>query len=61
MKTVTLTERERDALYSVIRPYAEGIADLKNSKGDNTCFKTNKRRYITAEEAGVILEKLEED
>lgn len=61
MKTVTLTERERDALYSVIKPYAEGIANLKNSKGDEDCFNTFGGRLISAEEAYEIMEKLEKD
>ena len=29
MKTIRLTERERDALYSLLKPYAEGIASLE--------------------------------
>lgn len=61
MKTLKLTERQRDALFSVIKPYAEGIATLKNSKGDNNCFKTHKGRLITAEEALKIMEMLEKE
>jgi len=60
MKTIKLTERQRDALYSVIRPYAEGIANLRNSKGDDTCFKTSKGKLITADETFEIMELLEE-
>lgn len=60
MKTIKLTDRQRDALYSVIRPYAEGIATLKNSKGDENCFKTFKGRLISADESFEIMEMLEE-
>lgn len=58
MKTIKLSDRERDALLSLIRPYADGIATLKNSKGDEGCFKSNKGYFITPKEADEIVEKL---
>ena len=59
MKTIRLTERERDALYSLLKPYAEGIANLKNSKGDTDCFRTFEGRLFSGEEACKLLEELE--
>ena len=53
MKTITLTERQRDALYSVVRGYAGGWT----TEG---IMITDKRRKFKDEEWAEIEEKLKE-
>ncbi len=61
MKTITLTEREIDAIWSLLKPYSEGITKLKNRKGMDGCFKTWKDRYITPAECDALMKKLKKE